>query len=129
MPGVGQKDLPSHASGTPRATWGTTAKATPTARALSAALLAEGLHRGTPSHLTARAESIGRQLCRALGCPACRRRGLSDRPFSDGRRYVALATCPCGRPAVVSTGECLRCCDAAADRQARRYDLDALDDL
>jgi hypothetical protein len=31
-------------------------------------------------------------------------------------------TCPCGRPAVVSTGECLQCCDAAADRQARRRD-------
>jgi hypothetical protein len=59
----------------------------------------------------------------------CCHRGLSDRPFPDGRRYVALAAGPCGAPAVVSTGECLRCCDAAADRQARRHDLDALDDL
>jgi hypothetical protein len=46
---------------------------------------------------------------------------------------TAPATCPCGRPAVVSTGECLQCCDAAADRQARQRDaleaLAALDDF
>jgi hypothetical protein len=73
-----------------------TTRPAPTARDLAAALLAGGLRPGTPPHLTARAESIDRQLCRALRCPACRRRGLSYRPFTDGRRYVVLAVCRCG---------------------------------
>jgi hypothetical protein len=38
------------------------------------------------------------------------------------------APCHCGRPAVAG-GECLACSDAAADRAARRHDLDTLDDL
>jgi hypothetical protein len=63
---------------------------------LAAELYAEGLHPGTPPQLTARAASIDRHLCRALRCPACRRRGLSYRPFTDGRRYVVLAVCRCG---------------------------------
>jgi hypothetical protein len=68
----------------------------PTARDLAAALLSAGLRPGTPPHLTARAESIDRQLCRALRCRACRRRGLTYRPHTDGRRYGVLAACPCG---------------------------------
>jgi hypothetical protein len=59
MPGVGQKDFPSHA-GIRRATWGTTAKPTPTARDLAGALPAVGLRPGTPAHLAARAECIDR---------------------------------------------------------------------
>jgi hypothetical protein len=43
---------------------------------------------------------------------------------------AAVATCPCGEPAVVSTGECLQCCDLAADRQAHQRDaLEALAQL
>jgi hypothetical protein len=64
---------------------------------LATELFALGLREGVPAHLAARAESIDRQLCRALRCPACRRRGLGYRPFTDGRRYVVLAACPaCG---------------------------------
>jgi hypothetical protein len=95
-PEVGQKNSPSHASGIRGATWGTTAKPTPTARDLAAALPAVGLRPGTPAHLAARAECIDRQLCGALRCPGCRRRGLSYLPFTDGRRYLVLAVCRCG---------------------------------
>jgi hypothetical protein len=58
---------------------------------LAAELLAEGLREGTPRHLTAQSKAIDRRLCRRLRCPACRRRGLSYRPLTDGRRYVVLA--------------------------------------
>jgi hypothetical protein len=64
----------------------------------------------------------------------CRHVGALLALIADGRlsgepmRPAAPATCPCGAPSVVSTGECLRCCDAAADRQARRHDA-GLDDL
>ena len=54
--------------------------------------------------------------------------------IADGRldgapiRPAAPVTCPCGGAPVVSTGECQRCCDAAADRAARMHDA-GLDDL
>jgi hypothetical protein len=63
---------------------------------MAAELLAEGLQPGTPAHLSAQSQSIDRQLCRALRCPACRKRGLAYRPFTDGQRYVILAVCRCG---------------------------------
>jgi hypothetical protein len=55
--------------------------------------------------------------------------------IADGRlsgepiRPSAPATCPCGGAPVVSTGECQRCCDLAADRAARMHDLQQCDDL
>jgi hypothetical protein len=63
---------------------------------LAAELYAEGLRPGTPPHLSPRAAAIDRRLCHALRCPGCRRRGLTYRPFTDGRRYVVLAVCRCG---------------------------------
>jgi hypothetical protein len=54
--------------------------------------------------------------------------------IADGRldgapvRPAAPVTCPCGGAPVVSTGECQRCCDAAADRAARMHDA-GLNDL
>jgi hypothetical protein len=63
---------------------------------LAADLFAEGLQPGTPPHLTARAASIDRQLCRRMKCPVCRRLGMTCYPFTDGRRYVVLAVCRCG---------------------------------
>jgi hypothetical protein len=63
---------------------------------LAALLQEDGLRPGTPLHLTARAESIDRQLCRRLRCPACRKRGMAYRPLTDGRRYVVLAVFRCG---------------------------------
>jgi hypothetical protein len=56
-----------------------------------------GLYPGCPPHLSARSAAIDRRLCRHLDCPACGHSGLSYRPFTDGRRYVVLASCPdCG---------------------------------
>jgi hypothetical protein len=43
------------------------------------------------------------------------------------QRPQAPARCPCGDRAVLSSGECQRCADAAADRWARRHDLDELE--
>jgi hypothetical protein len=63
---------------------------------LAAELLGEGLVPGTPPHLSAQAQSIDRQLCRQLRCPACKRRGLSYQPFHGAGRYVVLAVCRCG---------------------------------
>jgi hypothetical protein len=67
------------------------------ALATAAEWFAEGLQPGVPPHLTAPSQAIDRRVCRALPCPACKRRGLTYRPFHGGGRYVVLAVCPgCG---------------------------------
>jgi hypothetical protein len=64
----------------------------------------------------------------------CRHVGALLALIEDGQltgepiRPAAPAACPCGEPSAVSTGECLRCCDRAADRAARRHDCE-LDDF
>jgi hypothetical protein len=66
--------------------------------ALAAELFAEGYAEGQPAHLTGLAEQADLQLCRALRCPACRKRGMTYHPFTnDAHAYRALAVCgACG---------------------------------
>jgi hypothetical protein len=65
---------------------------------LAAELFEQGLHEGTPPGLSAQSQAIDRRVCRAMRCPACRKRGMAYRPFSDGHtHYTVLAVCAgCG---------------------------------
>jgi hypothetical protein len=64
---------------------------------LQIALLLQGYRQGPPPNLKAEAVRIDRDILAEAECPACRRVGLSCKPYHRGRSYRVLGVClPCG---------------------------------
>lgn len=64
-----------------------------TAALLVRQLRLDGYTEGSPSRY---AQAIDRQVCRALKCGRCGKRGLDYRPFTRKGSYVAVCSCSCG---------------------------------